>query len=126
MKARPIKKELLTFNRCMELYKKARYCKTIRTKAVRLANNTYLYQHLTYFSVLLHQTDIIDIFPDKWVLRNGGWCTPTTKERINAFSPITVWQYEYEWLYSFHGEQEVFNFENGLTISKYDILEQLI
>lgn len=112
---------VLTFQKCNVMFKKARKCKFVDGKAVKLTNNTYLLQMDGYYSVLLHRTYIIDIYPKKWVLRNGGWVTPTTQDRMNRYSPINVWQKNYEWYYD---NDKLF--VNGLTIEKYDIFEQLI
>lgn len=54
----------------------------------KVANNTYLIQREGYIAVRLHSTDVVDIHPDKLVLRTGGWMTPTTKDRINRYLPV--------------------------------------
>lgn len=56
-----------------------------------LSNNTRLYNRGKYFAVRLHQTDIIEIHPDHYVLHDGGWKTVTTKARINEYSPARVY-----------------------------------
>ncbi len=54
----------------------------------KIANNTYLIQRDGYMAVRLHNTDVVDIYLDKLVLRTGGWMTNTTKERINRYLPV--------------------------------------
>jgi len=57
----------------------------------KLENNTYLERHDDYISVRLHDTDIIELYPDgKTVLNTGGWRTVTTKDRLNKFAPDTI------------------------------------
>jgi len=46
----------------------------------------------------LHSTDVVVIHDDdSATLRTGGWNTPTTKERINRYSPVYVHQKKGEW-----------------------------
>lgn len=137
------KAELLTFQKCNEMFKKARYCKYLSTnvtwtgnlrevekiKGVRLENNTYLLQHTDCYCVRYHQTDIIDIYPDKWVIRNGGWRTPSTKDRINRLSPINVSTTKGCWYYvigNWNRDAELKVFKNGLVITKLDVFEYMV
>ena len=72
-----------------QLYSKARTIKGIRRK--RLERNTYLYKEDDTFQVKLHNTFIVTIFPDNsCILNSDGWFTPTTKDRINRFSPDNI------------------------------------
>ncbi|MCK5604432.1 hypothetical protein KAR91_21255 [Candidatus Pacearchaeota archaeon] len=73
----------------------------------KLANNTYLERRVDQnnptingdsFAVRLHATDIVTYKPDGTiVLNSGGWRTVTTKERINTFSPVNLWQEKGVW-----------------------------
>src|SRR3954465_4795299 len=61
-----------------------------------LANNTRLYQSgegdEREFRVVLHGTTVVTIHPDDtYTLRNGGWTSPTTLDRIRRFAPVS-WQ----------------------------------
>jgi hypothetical protein len=114
------RRSLLTFQRCNDMFRKAKLCSKIGEKAVRLENNTYLTRNTDHYSVLLHWTDVVDIYPDKWVVRHGGWMTKTTKDRIEKYAPISITQRS--WLWYVHGE----DFQNGMEVTKEDILEQLI
>jgi hypothetical protein len=73
-----------------ELFSKARTIKGEKRRK-RLEKNTYLYKEDDCFLVKLHNTFVVKIFPDNsCVLNSGGWFTPTTKDRINRFSPENV------------------------------------
>ena len=50
------------------------------------------------FAVEFHQTNIVTIHADgSYTLRNGGFWTKTTKERINQYSPVNICQEKYIW-----------------------------
>lgn len=59
----------------------------------KLANNTRLFEHADgSFGITLHGTEVVTINTDgTYTLRNGGWPTPTTLDRIRRYSPMT-WQ----------------------------------
>lgn len=79
----------------------------------KLANNTYLLaipklplnfldtnkeQPITHYAIRLHSTDVVEIYPDNSVkLFSGGFRTVTTKQRINSFSPLGVYQFSRTW-----------------------------
>lgn len=49
----------------------------------KVDRNTYLVQEGDgSVSLILHQTDVVHYYPDKLVLRTGGWHTMTTRDRI--------------------------------------------
>lgn len=60
----------------------------------KLANNTYLQKRPDgSIAVRLHATDVVTYKQDGAVVFNsGGWQTPTTKDRINNFSPVSIYQ----------------------------------
>ena len=61
---------------------------------------------------MLYSTDVVTIHDDDSVtLRHGGHKTPTTKERINRYSPVSVHQKNWEW-YTNNGTP----FEDGMVI----------
>jgi hypothetical protein len=65
-----------------------------------VANNTIRYVNAEGRTVWrLHQTDIVthDPVTDIYTLHSGGWKTPTTKDRINAYSPARVWANKGQW-----------------------------
>jgi hypothetical protein len=63
----------------------------------KLANNTYLHKIAGGLALKLHQTDIIEFYPEYVVLNTGGWFTHTTKERLNAYSPVFIHQKNSNW-----------------------------
>ena len=72
-----------------------------------LANNTRLIQcetvdhdgqQMDVLAVRLHKTNVVTYYPDGRIkFDTGGWRTVTTKDRINRFSPINVWQQQHIW-----------------------------
>ena len=61
---------------------------------------------------MLYSTDVVTIHDDDSVtLRHGGHKSPTTKERINRFSPYYVRQRKGEWYVN-----GITIFEDGMTI----------
>ena len=72
----------------------------------KLANNTYLLAignptAPEHYAIKLHDTHIVEIYPDDSVkLFTGGWQTLTTKQRINSFSPIGIYQSAGVWYLS--------------------------
>lgn len=59
----------------------------------KLQNHTYLQRRADSIAVRLHNTDVVTYYPDGRVkLDSGGWRAHTTKERINNFAPVRIWQ----------------------------------
>lgn len=65
----------------------------------KLGNNTYGYIELDgSVSVELHGTKVLRFFPNGLVMLNsGGYRTSTTKKRINQYSPVSIYQKNFEW-----------------------------
>ena len=64
----------------------------------KLENNTYLQRRGDNLAVRLHATDVVTYRPDgKIILNSGGWRTVTTKDRINKYAPINLWQDKGQW-----------------------------
>jgi len=65
----------------------------------KLGNNTYGYIETDgTVSVELHGTKVVQFYPNGLVkLNSGGWRTHTTKKRINQYSPVRVYQKNFEW-----------------------------
>jgi hypothetical protein len=68
----------------------------------KVGNNTYAYILLDgSVAIELHGTKVVTIHPDDSVtLNSGGYHTSTTKKRINQYSPVRVYQKNYEWFLS--------------------------
>lgn len=112
-------KDFLTYNKCQELYKKARWCKLIGQRGVRLENNTYLIHyggHNDVYTVKLHRTDIIKISKTAWTITHGGWTTKLTADRVNKYSMIDVFRRDWEWYYHFGNWETAKQFPDPLVI----------
>ena len=68
----------------------------------KVGNNTYAYILLDgSVAIELHGTKVVTIHADDSVtLNSGGYHTSTTKKRINQYSPVRVYQKNYEWFLS--------------------------
>jgi len=73
----------------------------------KVGNNTYLVKiNPETIGVRLHNTIIVRIHADgSYTLNSGGWRTVTTKNRINKFCPVRVFQRNHDW---YIGEGEPF------------------
>jgi len=98
----------LTFAQCEELVKRG------RDGTKKLDNNTYLERiDDNTFGVKLHSTFVVEINRDgTYKLESGGWQTPTTKARINDYSPARIYQAKGIWYLSNNQ-----TFEDGCIIN---------
>lgn len=63
----------------------------------KICNNTYLYPRGEYNALVYHNTEIIKFYP-MWVrLYTGSWHTSTTKLRLCKYSPVIVYQKDFDW-----------------------------
>ena len=52
-------------------------------------------------AIRLHNTDVVTFVNDnKIILNSGGWRTSTTKDRINTFAPVNIYQAKGLWYLS--------------------------
>ena len=95
------------------------------TKPRRVANNTVHYIRPDGCEVWrLHHTDIVTKRPDGlYVLNSGGWRTSTTKDRINAYAPVRLYQHKHEWFLAVRAPDGSFDwnaspipFEDHMTV----------
>lgn len=65
----------------------------------KIGNNTYAYiQADGSVAIELHGTNVVTFYPNGLVkLNSGGWRTSTTKDRINKYSPVRVYQKDFQW-----------------------------
>jgi hypothetical protein len=64
----------------------------------KLNNNTDAIRHEGIIAIKLHDTDIVTFYPDGDIkLNSGGWRTPTTKDRIQTYSPYRISQERGVW-----------------------------
>lgn len=77
----------------------------------KIGNNTYAtIQPDGSVTIRLHATDVVTIYPDDAVkVNSGGWRTSTTKNRINKYSPVKVYQKNHQWYFDDGTE-----FEDGM------------
>ncbi|MDX1492947.1 MAG: hypothetical protein R3253_02655, partial [Longimicrobiales bacterium] len=62
------------------------------------------------YAVRLHETDVVTIHPGgTYTLNSGGWRTPTTKNRINDYAPVTVFSMQGVWYVRGAGETSLFH-----------------
>jgi len=68
-------------------------------KSRKIANNTRGYiEYDGSVSIELHSTKVVVLYPNGLVkLQTGGWMTPTTKDRMNQFGPVSVRQRKGDW-----------------------------
>jgi hypothetical protein len=81
----------------------------------KLENNTYLewVGHDT-LGVRLHNTVVVEIHRNgRYTLNSGGWRTVTTKDRLNKYSPASVWQTRGRWTVRVDGEDR--EYADGMT-----------
>ena len=81
----------------------------------KLANNTTLLRiDPSTIAVKLHSTNVVTFHADgRIVFDSGGWKTPTTKERMNSYSPARVSQSQGTWEITIDGRAA--NFADGIT-----------
>ena len=83
----------------------------------KLANNTYLKRRGDNIAVMLHETDIVNFKPNgKTILNSGGWKTGTTKDRLNQFGPIMIFQDKGIWYAGHWNDTDCPIFEDGIVI----------
>lgn len=87
----------------------------------KVGNNTYA-EILDDGSIgiTLHSTIVVKIHTDgTYTLSNGGWQTPTTKDRINQYTPFRITQRNFEWYITVptsHGTRNEYPFYSGMVI----------
>ncbi|NDH09423.1 MAG: hypothetical protein EBY16_07410 [Gammaproteobacteria bacterium] len=86
--------------------KKMNHCEAVKMVKGKGNKNTRKVGNNTYAEILsdgsvgimLHSTYVVKIHPDNSAtLNTGGWYTSTTKDRINKYSPVRVYQRKGEW-----------------------------
>jgi len=82
----------------------------------KLGNNTYAERRGENIAIRLHATDVVTLKPDGTVIANsGGWKTHTTKDRLNEYLPVRIWQKSGRWFTGQNGH--TVEFQDGLTIA---------
>ena len=94
----------------------------------KLANNTYLLRRGDDIVIRLHHTNIITFLHNgEVVLNTGGWQTVTTKDRMNRFGGVRIYQKNWDWFIrrdsDIHGEYQPYT--DGMRVSECDSLSPL-
>ena len=82
----------------------------------KIGNNTYaeILSDNTV-AIKLHNTYVVKINPNgTYTLNSGGWQTATTKDRINQYSPVRVYQEKYQWFVTINGKE--YPFMDGMVV----------
>lgn len=85
----------------------------------KIGNNTYgEILHDGSVGIMLHSTYVVKIHPDNSAtLNTGGWYSSTTKDRINKYSPVRVYQRKGQW-YLENGEE----YEDGVIVADNNLV----
>ena len=87
---------------------------TKRSKEIgrTIKNNTRVIKTERGYGVKYHRTTIIDVCPnDTYLIDTDGYHTRSTKDRVNLFAPIEVYQKQFVWY--FRGSV----FEDGMVFT---------
>jgi len=81
----------------------------------KVGNNTYAeILHDSSVGITLHGTCVVRIHPDNSAtLNTGGWYSSTTKDRMNKYSPVRVYQNKGEW---YLNNDDNTPYEDGMTV----------
>lgn len=77
----------------------------------KLCNHTYLEKRSAEeIAVRLHSTDVVTFHANGDIdIHTGGWNTVTTKDRINGYSPVSVWSERGHMFASYNGQTAAFD-----------------
>jgi hypothetical protein len=106
----------------------------------KLTNNTFLRLAPNgRVEVMFHRTAVVTITPGNlYILNSGGYRTATTKDRINAYSPVFIYQKDYKWYihgcvlkesgvdYADKCGMEDNEFQDGIAVSSLGFVEELV
>lgn len=83
----------------------------------KIGNNTYAeILNDDTVAIKLHSTYVVKIRADgTYTLNSGGWQTLTTKDRINQYSPVRVYQRKFEWFVKINNKE--YPFMDGMVVS---------
>ena len=103
---------MMTYNEAINMVRGKR-----NAKRRKVGNNTYAeILHDNSVGIMLHSTYVVKIHPDNtYTLQTGGWQTLTTKDRINQYSPVRVYQRKYEWFVKINNKE--YPFMEGMVVS---------
>jgi hypothetical protein len=92
--------------------------KTGKAIAKKVAHATYKIETATGYKIRYHATDVIEYSNSDIILRNGGYLTKTTKERINEYLPQGMYMSQKNYMWTVHDTrtQQSVPFKDGMTI----------
>jgi hypothetical protein len=98
-------------------------------KPKKMANNTVCYFRPNGEQVWrLHHTDVVVKTAEGfYVLNSGGWKTSTTRDRINTFAPVRLYQRQHEWYLAGRTDDGALDFDaaipfvDGMTVNAHGI-----
>lgn len=107
---------MLTYAEAKEMMSRA------RNDRRKLENNTHLESdapkdgnYRSDYVVRLHDTDVVTLHPNgSYTLNSGGWRTVTTKDRINRYAPVAVFQRKGQWFVAAHQSTGGWDFDNAV------------
>jgi len=87
-----------------------------KVKGKPIGTATTVVQTEKGYGIKYHNTIVVEYLPDgSCILRSGGWKTVTTKRRINEYSPVRVYQQNFEW-YIADGKDTPTPFVDGMIV----------
>lgn len=77
-------------------------------------------------AIVYHSTAVVLIRKDNtYRLCSGGFHTPTTKSRINTYSPARLYQEDYDWRLEVKGRTDSVPFHDGILVDRYgDVVKE--
>lgn len=100
---------MLTFNQLTDLI----YAYKGHLIGPALAPNTRAYMvDAKTVAIRFHNTEILHVSSENhFTYQTGGWTTYTTKQRLNQFGPLQIYQQNHKWFYG-----QGMPFVEGMTV----------
>ena len=95
------------------------FIKTGKSKAKKIANNTYRIDNEKNEVIRFHDTDILTFERGFVILNSGGFLTKTTKDRLNKYLPqgVYVYQKDFKWFVKDDRDGTVKEFVDNMRIA---------
>lgn len=106
---------MLSYNEAKKLMESAKS----KANGKPLASNTRLYQNDDgSYGIVYHRTEIVRIHADgTYTLNNGGWYTVTTKQRLNEYAPVSIFQRKHVWYLASGANGKPMQYVNGMRVA---------
>jgi hypothetical protein len=69
------------------------------------------------YGIQYHNTIVVEILPNEYVLNSGGYQTNTTKDRINTYSPVRLYSRKYTWYIGEYSPDTDIPFLDGIRVN---------